>query len=301
MTQLTLRIATLNVSGGLKSFEEFSSLSQQSRLQSLRQLLKGLDLSAVCLQEISEYVDADGVTHSLLDEVKESGRFDHAFFGKTVSMEPHLQVKKDTLVKGIFNDWLDWSKGNAILSRIPFSRLGDPEHIGAPRNIPLYKPPVYEGNRDTEPRFAILARLQEPPYPFIATLHLTTLIGERHPPLTRNKIEQSHLMRDQQVRQLLDLIREHVLETDQAFILTGDFNAPQQEFCIAHLLESENQFIRLKPEQEIPSHTGISDPIDHIFFYPRKRLVDYRCWIEDSDLSRSASDHLPVIAEIQIQ
>ena len=216
-------------------------------------------------------------------------------------METHLQVKKDVMVKGIFNDWQDWSKGNAILSRIPFSRLGAPEHPGTPRNIPLYQPPIYKGNRDTEPRYAILARLQEPPYPFIATLHLTTLVGERHPPLTKNKIEESHFLRDQQVRQLLDLVRLHILETDQPFILTGDFNAPRQEFCIAHLLESENQFVRLKPEKEGASHAGLPEAIDHIFFYPRKRLVDYRCWIEASDLARRASDHLPVIAEIQIK
>ena len=301
MTPLTLRVATLNISGGQKTFEDSSNATQQSRLQALRQLVKQIDPTVLCLQEVSQFVDADGVTYNQLDNIIESGGFSSAYFGKTVSMDTHLQVNKEVMVKGIFNDWQNWSKGNAILSRIPFSRLGDPEKPGKPRNIPLYQPPVYQGNRDTEPRFAILSRLQQPPYPFIATVHLTTLIGERHPPLTRNKIEQSHLMRDQQIRQLLELVRVHILETDQPFILAGDFNAPRQEFCIAHLLESENQFVRLKPEEEGSSHSGISEAIDHIFFYPRKRLVDYRCWIESSDLSRCASDHIPVIAEIQIK
>ena len=301
MTQLDLRVTTLNISGGQKAYEDSPNGTRQSRLQALNLLVKEIDPDILCLQEVSQFVDADGVTHNLLDEIKQTSGYPSAYFGKTVSMETHLQVKKDVMVKGIFNDWQNWSKGNAILSKLPFCRLGNPEIPGKPRNIPLYQPPVYKGNRDTEPRFAILARLQKPPFPFIATLHLTTLMGERHPPLTRNKIEQSHLLRDQQVRQLLELVRRHILETDQPFILTGDFNAPRQEFCIAHLLESENQFVRLKPEEEGSSHAGIPEAIDHIFFYPRKRLVDYRCWIEASNLSRLASDHLPVVAEIQIK
>lgn len=301
MTHLTLRIATLNVSGGQKTFEEFPHDTQQSRLEALGLLVKQLDPTLLCLQEVSQSVDADGVSHTLLDNLIESGQYPDSFYGKTLSMETHLQVKKDIMVKGIFNDWRDWSKGNAILSKLPFGRLSEPDRAGAPRNIPLYQPPAYQGNRDTEPRYAILARLKQPPYPFIATLHLTTLMGERHPPLTRNKIEQSHLMRDHQVSRLLDLVRVHILETDLPLILAGDFNAPRQEFCIAHLLEAKNQFVRLIPEQEGSSHTGLDEAIDHIFFYPRKRLIDYHCRIEAGDLSRRASDHLPVVAEIQIK
>ena len=301
MTEMTLRVATLNISGGQKAFEDSPNVTHRSRLEALRQLVKQIDPTVLCLQEVSQFVDADGATHNLLDEINETCGYPSVYFGETVSMDTHLQVKKEVMVKGIFSDWENWSKGNAILSRVPFSRLGDPEQPGKPRNIPLYQPPIYQGNRDTEPRFAILSRLQQAPSPFIATLHLTTLVGERHPPLSRNKIEQSHLMRDQQVRQLLELVRRHILETDQPFILTGDFNAPRQEFCIAHLLETENQFVRLKPDEEGATHIGIPEAIDHIFFYPRKRLVDYHCWIEANSLSRLASDHLPVIADIQLK
>lgn len=301
MTDLTLRVATLNISGGQKSFETSSDAIERAHLQALHALVEQINATVLCLQEVSQFVDADGSTHSQLDDIKTAGDYSAVFYGKTVAMTTHLQVKKEVMVNGIFNDWQDWSKGNAILSRIPFSRMGNPEQPGAPRNIPLYVPPVYKGNRDTEPRFAVLARLLQPPFPYIATLHLTTLMGERHPPLTRNKIEESHFLRDQQVRQLLDLVRDHIMETGQPFILTGDFNAPRQEFCISHLLESENQFVRLKPENEGVSHAGIPEAIDHILFFPRDRLVDYRCWIEDSDLARRASDHLPVIAEIQLK
>ncbi len=136
------------------------------------------------------FVDADGVTHTLLDEIKESGGYSSAYFGKTVSMDTHLQVKKEVMVEGIFNDWQNWSKGNAILSRIPFSRLGDPEQPGKPRNIPLYQPPVYTGTRiqnrvlRSSPACRhrrILSLRPAPDHP----------VAERHPPLSRNKIEQS--------------------------------------------------------------------------------------------------------------
>ncbi len=301
MTTIELRVATVNISGGEKTFEEIPHDTRKSRQEALEMLVKKINATVLCLQEVSQYIDADGVTHSLIDSINNAGDYQNAFYGKTVSMETHLQVKKDVMVKGIFNDWWNWSKGNAIHSRVPFARFSDPVRAGSPRNIPLYQPTSYEGNRDTDPRCALLARLKEPPYPFIATLHLTTLVGERKPQAIPNKIEQSHLLRYQQIRRFLDLVREHILYQDEPLILAGDFNATQGEFGIAHLLEAENGFVRLIPENEVPTHAGSDQAIDHIFFYPKERLVDYRCFIEASDLSKRASDHLPVVADLQIR
>ena len=301
MTRLDLRIATLNISGGEKTFDIFPHETQLSRRKALEMLVSRLDASVLCLQEVSQYIDADGEIHGLMDCIDRAGDYQHAFFGKTVSMETDLQVKNDVMVKGIFCDWWDWSKGNSIHSRMPFGRFSDSKRSGVPRNIPLYRPVSYEGNRDTDPRYALLARLKEPPSPFIATLHLTTLLGERKPQPAPNKIEQSHLMRYQQLKRLLDLIREHILRQDHPLILAGDFNATTDEFGIAHLLEKEHAFMRLVPDQDIPTHAGSDKAIDHIFFYPKERLVDYHCRVEDGDLGKRASDHLPVIADIRIK
>lgn len=301
MATLDLRIATLNIGGGEKTFEEFPQDTQLSHGEALALLVSRMDAAVLCLQEASQHIDADGVTHSLMSEINRIGNYKYFFYGETVSMETHMQVKKDIMVKGLFSDWWNWSKGNAIHSRIPFARLGNPSRQGVPRSIPLYQPRSYEGNRDTDPRFALLARLKQPPYPFVVTLHLTTLVGERKPKTKPKRIEQSHLMRHQQVSRLLDLVREHILERDEPLILTGDFNAAEDEFCIAHLLESQCGFLRLKPENDGPSHPGLEKAIDHIFFYPQDRLVDYHCWIETGDLSRQASDHLPVVADLQIK
>jgi endonuclease/exonuclease/phosphatase family metal-dependent hydrolase len=301
MTAFDLRVATLNISGGEKTFEEFPQEAQLSRKEALELLVSDLDAAVLCLQEASQYIDADGVTHSLMSEINRIGNYNHFFYGETVSMETHMHVRKDIMVKGLFNDWWNWSKGNAIHSRIPFARLGNPNRTGVPRSIPLYQPSTYEGNRDTDPRSALLTRLKQPPFPFVVTLHLTTLIGERKPQIQPNKIEQSHLMRYQQVCRLLDMVREHILARGEPLILTGDFNATEDEFCIAHLLETQNGFIRLKPENDGPSHPGLDKAIDHIFFYPQERLVDYTCRIETSEISRQASDHLPVVADLQIK
>lgn len=301
MTVLDVRVATLNVGGGEKTFEEFPHDTQKSRQEALNLLVDHLDADILCLQEVSQVVDADGLTHSLMDALVKAGNYDYSYYGQTLSMVTHLQVKKDVMVKGIFNDWCNWSKGNAILSRIPFARLSEPDRPGSPRNIPLYQPPTYEGNRDTDPRFALLTRLKKPPYPYVINLHLTTLVGERHPQSPPHKIEEAQNLRSEQIRRVLDLVREHILKVNAPLILAGDFNATREEFGITHLLESEHGFFHLTPDNASPSYAGLEKPIDHIFFYPQERLLDYTCQIEAGELSRRASDHLPVMATLSIK
>jgi len=298
---LSLRAATLNVSGGEKTFEEFPHDTRQSRQEALELLVAKMDADLLCLQEVSLHVDADGVTHSLMDDIGKAGGYDYSFYGQTLAMNTHMQVKKDVMVQGVFNDWWNWSKGNAILSRLPFCRLSDTTRPGAPRNIPIYQPPAYEGTRDTDPRFALIARIKTPPFPFVVTLHLTTLVGERSIPSQPGRVMQAQEMRYEQVQRLLDLVREHILRKGHPLILTGDFNATPEEPFLANLLESAHGFVRLLPEAEIPTHAAMDAPIDHIFFFPQERLVDYNCRIEGGNLSRRSSDHLPVVADLLIK
>jgi endonuclease/exonuclease/phosphatase family metal-dependent hydrolase len=301
LTTLNLRVATLNIGGGEKTFEECTYDTQQSRLKALEMLIKRLDADVLCLQEVSQYIDADGVNHNLIDKINNAGNYPHAFFGKTVSMETHMQVKKDVMVRGIFNDWRNWSKGNAIHARVPFARLGDPDRSGLPRNIPIYRPLAYEGNRDTDPRATLLTRLKEAPFPFVSTLHLTTLVGERSRDEVAEKKEEARLIRFQQIKRLLDLVRSYIVEKKEPLIVAGDFNAMEDEDCIKHLLGTVPGFLRLVPENDGPTHPDVERAVDHIFFYPRERLVSYTCRIDTSDLSRRASDHLPVAADLEIK
>ena len=301
MAPKDLRIATLNVSGGEKSFEAYPFATQKSRQEALALLISRLNAQVLCLQEASEFIDADGLRHSLVEQIRQTVAYEYAFFGETLSMRNHMQIKKDIMVQGVFCDWQNWAKGNAILSKIPFSRLSDPTRLGTPRNIPLFQPLRYEGNRDTDPRYVVLTRLQEPPYPFLATLHLTTLIGERPPNALPGKDDLAKGLRKEQIKRFLDLVKDYILQKNEPLILTGDFNATADEDCISRLLEEEVGFVHLIPENESPSHPKVTQPIDHILFFPKERLVDYTCQIEVDVLSRRASDHLPVVADLKIK
>ncbi|MFN2233397.1 MAG: endonuclease/exonuclease/phosphatase family protein, partial [Anaerolineales bacterium] len=128
-----------------------------------------------------------------------------------------------------------------------------------------------------------------------------TLVGERASPSQKKKITESKSIRNGQIQRLLDLVRVHVLQQEQPIILAGDFNATADELGISHLLDSGSGFVRLVPENEGPTHPGLEEPIDHIFFYPKTRLAEYSCRIDTGELSKRASDHLPLIANIAIK
>lgn len=290
----------MNVAGGIKTFESLAHNTQESRQSAMEMLVSRLDADVLCLQEVTQYIDADGGTHSLLDGIGHAGKYDFSFYGKTISMETDMQVKKDQMVRGVFNDWWNWSKGNAIHARKPFARLSDPTRPGLPRNIPIFRPSAYEGNRDTDPRYVLLTRLKEAPFPFVSTLHLTTLVGERAPNANPQKVKEAEHMRFEQVSRFLDLVRTHILEKNELLIVAGDFNAMEDERALRYLMDAAPGFIRLEPENDGPTHPAHPKAVDHIFFYPEERLMDYACRIETGDLSQRASDHLPVVADLRI-
>lgn len=301
MMQWQGRVMTYNIGGGLKSFESPDQIQSKRHLNVLEALICQIKPDVLCIQELAQYIDADGINHNQMELIRENCHLVHGSFGKTLSMKDDLQVKKSVMVEGIFNDWWDWSKGNGIFARKPLARLGDVSRQGDARNIPLFIPPAYEGSRDTDPRYTLLARLKQAPYPFVANLHLTTLLGERPPGAQTQIIERAQMMRFTQIKRLLDLIKTHILDQNQILILCGDFNATAEEMCIAQLLINDCGFVRLAPKNEGATHARLPEAIDHILFYPQHRLAGYDCWIENGELSQRASDHYPVVADISIQ
>ncbi len=293
------RLMTYNVGGGRKDFG--------SAFGDVIQVIQDASPDILVIQEVAEFQDGDGVWHRALNQIAQAGAFGkHVYFGPTICMREHMHVQKHLLVHGLFSDWQDWRQGNAMLSRWEFVRLGDPSKPGAPRNVPLYRTPLYQGTRDTDPRYALIARIDNAPvFPFVLGIHFTTLVAEREceggpRPLT-DKAEEAQALRLKQARRLLDLLREHVLERREMVFLLGDFNAAASEPCITSVLESEGGFVRLSPTRgSNATHPKVSAPIDHIFTYPSGRLLEYDCWIVDSPLARRASDHLPVIADVKV-
>lgn len=295
----TLRLMTYNIGGGRKDLG--------SQPDDAIHVIAAISPDILAIQEAASYQDADGVWHSLLGQIAQIGDGgNHTHFAPALSMSKHMDVRKGLFVHGLFNDWQDWRQGNALLSRWQFARLGDPSQPGTPRNVPLFRAPLYEGDRDTEPRYALLARLALPDLaPFVVGLHLTTLVGERgreegrHPDPAKAQAAQA--LRVQQARRLLTLLQEHVLARGEVVFLLGDFNAPASEPCIASVLVEEGGFTRLDPSNDQEAtHPEAIEPIDHVLVYPGDRLVEYRCWIVDTPQAREASDHLPVVADVTI-
>lgn len=294
--KLHFRLMTYNIGRGRKDLG--------SKLNAITQVIEEAQPDILALQEATEYEDADGTRFSDLDAIAAKAGW-HVYFGPTLSMKENMHVRKVLFLQALFNDWSDWRQGNAILSRWEFVRLGNPLKPGIPKNVPLYRPPVYEGNRDTDPRYALVARVNLPPiYPFVVGVHLTTLVGERegkYCPIP-GKYEEAQGIRLKQAMQIITLLKEHILDRQEVVFLLGDFNAMAGEPCIAVLEEAVGGFVRLRPEQKnlIATHPKVSGPIDHIFVYAGGRALNYECRIVDSPLAQEASDHLPVVADVEI-
>jgi len=292
----SLRVMTLNLGGGLKNFSGTLE-TNASRSEALLTLIRQIKPDLLCVQEIAQYVDGDGLKHSMVDLIREGAQFAHAYYGETLSMKRHMQVRKDLMVEGLFKDWWDWSKGNAVFSRLPFARLGCGKLDGFPRNVPIFQPLTYEGTRDTDPRFAIIARVRQAPFPYLVNLHLTTLVGERGDAPDPAVIQSARELRAEQILRVIDLVDANILKAGLPLILTGDFNANPDEYALSTLLEAERGFIRLVPENPAATHPFAGE-VDHFYISPAGMLREYRCQVVDNKLAHRSSDHLPVVADL---
>ncbi|NMC15598.1 MAG: hypothetical protein GYA40_02995 [Chloroflexi bacterium] len=292
----TLRVMTLNLGGGIKNFSGTLE-TNVNRSEALLALIRKIKPDLLCVQEIAQYVDGDGIKHSMVDLIREGAQFSHAYYGETLSMKRHMQVRKDLMVEGLFKDWWDWSKGNAVFSRIPFARLSSEKKDGFPRNVPIFQPLTYEGTRDTDPRFAIIARVKQAPFPYLVNMHLTTLVGERGEAPQEKIIQSARELRAEQILRVMDLVEANILKAGLPLILTGDLNANPDEDALSGILEAEKGFMRLVPENPIATHPFAGE-VDHFYISPTGTLREYRCKVIDNDLAHRSSDHLPVVADL---
>lgn len=307
---ITLRLMTYNIGGGRKSsfHEDATNLDQAIRV--IREIAP--DILAV--QEAILRVDAEGVAHHSARQIAEGAGFGENYaFGATLSRREHMHAMKQLFVESVFHDEQDWIQGNALFSRWRLVRLSDPHLAGQAVNIPIFRPPVYEGNRDTDPRCALLARLDIPSlFPYVICTHFTTLVNERsaHDPQTFTpserqfmlaRHEEASLIRYRQAQMIVELLRKHVLEAGHTAILMGDLNALADEMCIADELVEKGGFVHLDPEnKDISTHPKTTGAVDHIFIYPRHRLIEYSCRILNVPGLEAVSDHLPVLADVTL-
>ena len=290
-----IKLMTYNVAGGRKDL--------QTSIADLVQVVKEEAPDILGLQEACELVDADGKRFQAAREIAVSLGNYHSIFYPTLSMREHLHLGKKIFIDSLFKDVQDWSLGNALISKWQFTRLSDPSIPGRPADVSLYRPPVYEGTRDTDPRNLILTRIKYGDLdPFILITHLTTLLGEKRgsTPAIKGKTEEAQITRWHQAQLILDLIQDNVIDRGGFAILMADFNAVASEPCISGVLLGQGHFVRLEPIMEIPTHPKAPSPIDHILIYSGGRNFEYQCHVVDNPVAQRASDHLPVVATITL-
>lgn len=290
------RLMTYNIGGGRDD--------DGSILTAITAVITDVNPDILALQEVARRQDFTGTWHSMSDQIETAlgGNF-ASFYDANVSMRQHFHTAKQAMVDALFHDDLDWEVGNALLSRWPFHRLGVREETGTPRCIPLFHPPRYLGNRDTDPRSAVLARIgRAPQYPLVIGTHLTTLVGERGKRQLEGKAAEAAHMRSQQTRHIMNLVGRHMHANQEIVFLLGDFNAAIMEDSLQKIIVDKGGFMHLSPGSAAPqTHPKVDTPIDHIFVYPAERVLEYKCSVIDTGLARTASDHLPVVATVVIE
>lgn len=290
MAKNKVRLMTYNIGGGRKNLG--------SQFDSILEVIKNESPDILAAQEATTWNTLDGDQIDQPKMISATGMSaKYFFFGPTLSMRDNFDARKDLFIHGIFKDWENWQQGNALISRWPFTRLGN-NKPGSPYNLPLFKV-MYSGNRETDPRYIILARIDMGfAKAFTLATHLTTLYGERGAKKLPKKDEEAQMMRWVQCERILDLVREYILEKNELAFLLGDFNAVYNEPSISNTLENKGGFVRLLPNNNIGTHVKLDTPVDHILVFPGKYHIKYDCRIVDDKFS--ASDHNPVVADITI-
>lgn len=288
------RLMTYNIGGGRKR--------HMSDKPQILKVIQDTSPDILAVQEVVQWCDAEGLWHSDLDEIIEA--LGHEFelsIAPTLTMKDQMHPNNKAMVDALLSDYQDWQKGNAVVSRWPFHRLGSPHQPGAPHSVPLHRSPVYEGNRDTEPRAALISRIgRSPQFPIAISMHLSTLIGERGDDIVSGKPEQAAHLREIETRRLISLLRKHVLDAREIVFLLGDFNATLLEPSLQYLTD-EGGFTAATPDQgKQGTHPKVDQAIDHIFLFPPERIVHYESHIVDTQDAHQASDHLPVVIDVTV-
>lgn len=292
---MKLRLMTFNIAGGKRA--GFRADPVDRYLDAIVGVIRDSSPDILVLQEATDWQRSDGSWSSVATDVAAACGFgDNFHFAPTLTMSQHMHVGKDIMVTALFEQVLDWRQGNAVYARAGFVGLGNPLEAGGARSAPIFRAPQYEGDRNTEPRHALLARPNYGPvFPLVIGTHLTTLTDERGPAADPARFRHARELRAVQAERILKLARAGAGGPGQVVILMGDFNALPDEPCLATVLGAEGGFELLRG---VPvTHREIGEAIDHILVYPRDRLLDYRCWSTES----CGSDHLPVIADVVLR
>lgn len=211
------------------------------------------------LERIAKVIEAENPDVVALQEVDVRRR-------RTRHQDQALELAERLGYHGAFVAAQSWSQGgeeygNALLSRYP---LGDCRRVTLPKPARL---PV-------ETRCLMQCRIQWPQGEVqVWNTHLGLLAAER--------------------RTQVQLLLEHLSENGHSpLILCGDFNARPRA---KELLGLGTHLTRVNSQRTFPGFLPVVH-LDHVFHTPQLQVVS--CFVPKSPLAKRASDHLPIVVDL---
>jgi endonuclease/exonuclease/phosphatase family metal-dependent hydrolase len=312
---MEITIGTANIAGAAR--QEQADPGKHSLLARILGVTDVLGLQEVVRAE-------DPVTGQLVHDdiaaLKSNGLSDykHFFFAHLDSM---LHPHRRKWGSDIFKDWMERNyriqQGTAILikGRHDFYHLLENDRPGSASavTIPWYieTPTFYQGNRDTEPRSLLVARVKiGSRVVLFCCTQLSTLTEEAED--RRRSTPNARALRSHQIGWTVDYIksyqeaRQEICNElkqewfDDPVILVGDFNADKSAPELSRLSELG---LRVT-EATGPSHTHRTHEIEmDLIFAPEsmhKSAQIIEVDMSESSKERRISDHYPVIATLNI-
>lgn len=176
------------------------------------------------------------------------------------------------------------SFGNAIFSRFPVHAIqAQPLASSAVRPVVDFRQVV---RRPRESRSALWVRVEHPLGGIqVINTHLSLLKDTR-------EFQIQHLLGEGWIQKV---------SQDDTVVFTGDFNlgsgARAYQWLVSILSDAQVDAGQKKPQATFPASSPVRN-IDHIFY--RGRLQPVHTFVPRVDLTRKASDHLPLIVDFEI-
>jgi len=323
-----IKVATANIAGAAREEK-----ANPCKYEMLGKILSEADI--IGLQEVVKVEDAIGnFVRDDIEELQKNGLSDyhHYFFphlDSTQQSHPDKWKGKKGKKSAFSSDYYEKyrvQQGTAVLVKSSYDicdlwddkRQG--QHYVVGQIIPWYleKPTFYKGDRDTEPRSLLLARIQleEERFVLFCCTQLTTLTeekkgDERVPTCAAVRI------RTKQINWIVDYIKDYQDAYQQRhqescqkepIILVGDFNAESIAGELGGLQTCLGlKLVELRPSQDVSyTHRNYNILID-LIYATRETIDGSACIIDLEELEktlpdkRRISDHNAVIAKLSLR
>jgi len=169
--------------------------------------------------------------------------------------------------------------------------------------VPLFTPPKFQGDRDTEPRELLLLRVSRRDDPTVclrmACTHLTTTVREHK---DADELKDARRMRQEQAAKAARALSP-IIESGERVLLGGDFNSESESAELAPLRDLRALVPATKrcPDhhKDLGTHIRRSRFIDLIWAGPRQQVKVLECRLLVGDTLEAATDHRPVLARLR--